>query len=478
MIPLLAMAVVAIGILILYRLDRGHADVSKAIWVPFVWILITSSRPITAWLSAPTGGGNEYIDGSPLDRNVWTLLLVLGLYIVSTRSRQAVAILRANPTILIYFALCLISLLWADYPFVVFKRWIRSVGDVVMVLIILTERNRLDALKVILSRIAYLVVPISILFIRFYPSLGRSYSRGGVPEWTGVGTDKNALGMICMIYGVCLLWRWIGTYSMRKSRRRSRSLIVMGAVLAMILYLLYVVDSQTALSCFVMANILIVMTARSAAFRKPRVLTFVVVGMVAFCFSVLILGVGGVLLKLLGRNPTLTGRTEVWQTLIPHAVNPWIGAGYENFWIGERMELFIRLLGGLNQAHNGYIEIYLNLGLLGLALLAGIIVVGYTNILKEFQRDREAASLKVAFFVICLIYNLTEASFKMTCPVWITFLWAVMIVPAPRVKRGQLAEAQHPERAAVVQSHWDDAEPGTEIQVHSKLMRIAFPAGL
>ena len=48
------------------------------------------------------------------------------------------------------------------------------------------------------------------------------------------------------------------------------------------------------------------------------------------------------------------------------------------------MELFTRLLGGLNQAHNGYIEIYLNLGWIGLALLGAIIVGGYRKIIKVF----------------------------------------------------------------------------------------------
>jgi exopolysaccharide production protein ExoQ len=157
--------------------------------------------------------------------------------------------------------------------------------------------------------------------------------------------------------------------------------------------------------------------------------------MVGFCYCVLIAGVGGWLLTLLGRNATLTGRTEVWDTLLAHAVNPWIGAGYENFWIGDRVELFNQLLGGLNQAHNGYIEIYLNIGFAGLLLLGGVIISGFRNILQELRKDQTAARLKMAFFVICLVYNFTEASFKMMSPVWFTFLWAVILVPRSRMLR-------------------------------------------
>ena len=93
------------------------------------------------------------------------------------------------------------------------------------------------------------------------------------------------------------------------------------------------------------------------------------------------------------------------------------------------MELFTRLLGGLNQAHNGYIEIYLNLGWIGLALLGAIIVGGYRKIIKGLRDDPETGGLKLALFLICLVYNFTEASFKMQSPVWIFFLWAIMVPP-------------------------------------------------
>jgi exopolysaccharide production protein ExoQ len=456
MISLLALAVFGAVLFALFRLDRNDAYVSKAIWVSVFWLSICCTRPISAWitLNVPGNIGDEYIEGSPLDRNILTLLLIAAVYILAGRRRQVHAIIKANPAIVAYLIFCLISLLWADYPFVVFKRWIRSVADIAMVLIVLTERNSLDALKCLLKRIGFVVVPLSIVLIRFFPALGRSYSRGGAPEWTGVGTDKNALGAICMIFGVFLIWRWIATYSKRKSKQRTRSLIAIGAVFAMILYLLFVVDSQTALSCFGMASILIIVTALSPRWRKPVPLTSLVAGMVMFCFSILILGIGSTLLKLLGRNPTLTGRTEVWQTVLPYAVNPWIGAGYENFWIGERMELFNRLLGGLNQAHNGYIEIYLNIGFIGLALLAGIIVTGYRNVLKQFRSDHETASLKVAFFVICLIYNFTEASFKMMSPVWITFLWAVILVPKPRLAAAPFTGVRQIEKIPVGAAQW------------------------
>ncbi|HJT71967.1 MAG TPA: O-antigen ligase family protein [Terriglobales bacterium] len=428
MIPLIGTFGTTLVIIALFRMNRGAFKVTNAVWAPYIWLLIASSRPLSNWLSLsePVGQASAYIDGSPLDRNVLTALMAIGLYFLSKRQKQALSILSKNSLILVYFAYCLISVVWCDYPQVLLKRWIRSLGDIVMILIIITEPHWVDALKWLFTRISFILVPASILLIRFYPSLGRFYSRGGVPEWSGVGTDKNALGMICMLYGAGLLWYGINLYKIRKrTKGQKRELWAIAIVFTMILYLLFVVNSQTALACFLMSDVLVIMTA-FRTFRKPVMATLVIVSMIGICYSVLFLGIGSGALTAMGRDASLTGRTEVWKTVIPYATNVWVGAGYENFWVGERMELFVRLLGGLNQAHNGYIEIYLNLGWVGLTLLGGIVFGGYWKVLKLVRNNVDTAGLRLAFIFICIVYNFTEASFKMQSPVWMFFLWSIM----------------------------------------------------
>jgi O-antigen ligase len=203
---------------------------------------------------------------------------------------------------------------------------------------------------------------------------------------------------------------------------------------AMAVYLLAMINSKTALACFVMASTLIMMRCFDWSYRKPWLLTAMVVGMIALTYSILFLGVGSSAISEMGRDTSLTGRTQVWETVIPFAVNPWIGAGYENFWIGRRLEMIIRAINsGINQAHNGYIEIYLNIGWAGLALLGAVILRGYRNIIRGLQDNLEMSGLKLAFFFICLVYNFTEAAFKIMSPVWMTFLWATIAVPVARV---------------------------------------------
>ena len=54
--------------------------------------------------------------------------------------------------------------------------------------------------------------------------------------------------------------------------------------------------------------------------------------------------------------------------LIEMAPNALVGAGFESFWLGPRLSKVMTAFPNLhvNEAHNGYIEVYLNLGVIGL----------------------------------------------------------------------------------------------------------------
>jgi len=113
-------------------------------------------------------------------------------------------------------------------------------------------------------------------------------------------------------------------------------------------------------------------------------------------------------------------------------VDPLFGAGFESFWLGERLEKFWRIYWWHpNQAHNGYLEVFLNLGWTGVALLGFVMVWGYRNVIGTLRRDPEAGGLRLAYFVVAAVYNLTEAAFKGFHLVWIVCLLAITVVPEP-----------------------------------------------
>jgi O-antigen ligase len=110
--------------------------------------------------------------------------------------------------------------------------------------------------------------------------------------------------------------------------------------------------------------------------------------------------------------------------------NPIGGAGFETFWLGPRVERIFALVGGpqmTNEAHNGYIEAYLNLGFLGLALIALILGHGYHTTIQAFHRDSALGALPVAYVVTAVTYNISEACFRMLGTEWFILLLSVVV---------------------------------------------------
>jgi len=432
MVRLIAAIACALGIGLLFRLNwEGKVPTSKALWIPTCWLFIASSRNVGEWLHYDLGGQSDrYLEGNPLDRAILSAILAFGVIVLISRGRQVGTLLRTNIPILLYFLYCGISIIWSDFPDVSFKRWFRALGDVAMILIVLSDPDWRAAVRRLFARIGFVVVPISILFIRYFPELGRAYSRGGQPSWTGVGTDKNALGMICLVFGLAAISRFLQLRKEEDGARKKGPLIAQGALIAMTLYLLWQANSATAFACFFLAGGVLVLTQLPPVARKPPVLPLLITTPLIVPLSAMFLGVGSSLVGTLGRDTTFTGRTAIWQAALGMVSNPLLGAGYESFWLGQRLERVENLIGqGVNQAHNGYIEIYLNLGWVGLVLLAILLVTGYRRIVTEVLWQMQTGSLRLAFFIVAVAYNFSEGGFKMMHPVWITFLLAIAVIP-------------------------------------------------
>jgi O-antigen ligase len=426
----------AILILALFWLDREpKSRASAALWIPMLWLLIVCSRPVSGWLER---GGEAYtvdqiMDGSPTDRLVYLCLEVAGVMVLANRNRRVAATLRANGPLMLCFAYCAVSLLWSDFPGVGSKRWIKAVGDFAMVLIVLTDRDPITALKRLFSRMAFLLIPLSILFIKYYPTLGVYYSPwGGKAGYTGVTTNKNTLGVVCLVLGLASLWRFVTAYQNREAVNRTRQMIAHAAVLSMVLWLFKTINSMTSLTSFLMAGTLLIAASNPKVIRRPAILHLLIAFMLVVSSSVVFLGLSPEALKTMGRDPSLTGRDEVWGNLLRLAHNAWVGTGFENFWLGSRLQtLWTLYWWHPNEAHNGYLEIYLNLGLVGVALLVVLLITGYRKVFAGLRAHTAASALFIAYFYVALVYNFTEAAyFKMQAPAWIFFLFAITSVPS------------------------------------------------
>ena len=77
--------------------------------------------------------------------------------------------------------------------------------------------------------------------------------------------------------------------------------------------------------------------------------------------------------------------------LLSQPINPWVGTGFESFWLGDRLQTLWNLKFYenfyINEAHNGYIEVYLNLGLVGVSLIGLLLLTAYRKSIAAFRRN-------------------------------------------------------------------------------------------
>jgi exopolysaccharide production protein ExoQ len=431
--PLVAAFICACGIAGLFYLDRDKSvRTSKALWLPVTWIGVVCSRSVSEWLGiAPTGANVQY-EGSPIDAAIFGVLLVAAIGVLIARSTRTRVLLVSNWPILLYFFYCLLSVSWSSNSDISFKRWIKAIGDFAMVLIIVTDRKPVIALARLISRVGFVILPASVLFIKYFPLLGRGYTPDGAPMNTGVSTNKNMLGVALLVISLCTLWRFMAILRAKGMPDRRRHLLAQGTLLGFGIVLFWMAHSSTAIACFVLGGGLMLATnLRSFRSRPARIhalcFAIIFVGVVAF-----LLGGEGVVSHALGRESSLSGRTEIWAALIPAAPNSVIGAGFEDFWIGPNVSQFRNSMVGwwhaedLNEAHNGYLEVYLNLGCIGVALISIILATGYGRAVKAYRRNQQVGGLFLTYIMVSAVYSITEAGFRMMDPMWIFLLLAIV----------------------------------------------------
>jgi len=425
---IISLTICILFILYLLRNDAKRIpDISWALWIPLLWFLIISTRPVSAWLGvsgAATSAENSYIEGNSFERNIDIAFMIVGMLTLLKRKTSWGNIFKNNKFIFLYVLYLLLSTLWSDYTLVSFKRWIKELGNLIMVLIILTESNPSEAIKTMIKRAAYILMPLSIVFNRFFHEYSRIFSVGGEPMTTGVTDHKNSLGQLCLICGLVLFWNLLILRRNKTEIPEKKEIYIHLLLLAMIGWLLHEAHCATAVGCTIIGVGMIAFLSMSSIRKNPsQIKYYVVIFAIVLIIMHLSFGLKDVVTSGLGRNSTLSGRTDIWDDVLAMKTNPLIGTGFSSFWLGNRLNFFwSKYAFRPRQAHNGYLELYINLGLIGLSLFLGLIITVFKNISQKLLSGQEYDSqiLRLTIVILYIAVNFTEAN--ITGFWWFVFL--------------------------------------------------------
>ncbi len=241
---------------------------SVVLWIPLLWIMIIGSRPVSLWF----GGGikivnpGDYIEGSPLDRNIFFLLIVAGMVLLLRRKVDWGRIFASNRWFFVFFFYFGVSIIWSYYPYVSLKRWVKDLGNIIIVLIILTEKDPVQAFRAVFARYTYFAIPLSIVFIKYFPEIGRYYNRWTwEPVYSGVTIGKNDLGVITFICGLFLIWDYIEMRTAGFRKTDKIDLLSRFVLILMMLWLIVYAGSMTSLVCLIFGVFILLFMRRPIA---------------------------------------------------------------------------------------------------------------------------------------------------------------------------------------------------------------------
>lgn len=307
------------------------------------------------------------------------------------------------PLILLCFG-PMLSVFWSSSPQ---KTMTDSVTLLILGLLAIAASKYLtfdDRLKITGHTLAFLIV-LSLLVVYFAPSYGVDVDSRAV-AWRGIFSNKNSLGRVAAIE--LLISAFLATQA-----RGGRKALWVGAFLTS-LFVLVNTDSQTALLAALVGLAFVAITRLRPWLRhRASPVATVLVGSY-FMLSALIPVVGPLVATYVSRDPTLTGRTILWALSSEFADQKALaGWGFGAVWqieggVGQTISRSLTFLPG--SAHNGLIDLRLQLGIFGVLLFAiGLWVLLVQALGSSTSSSRNA--WRLGYVTLLLTMDLTESTF-------------------------------------------------------------------
>jgi O-antigen ligase len=328
---------------------------------------------------------------------MWAIVIALTV----RRLRPTLRLLSAQKRTLCVVALAFASMAWSQDPETTIKKAVLLLLTCVFAWLFAVSYPPMDQLRILLV-VGLVVAFASIAMAVALPQYG--LDSGG--EWKGILGQKNHLGHAVLFLFSGVLFRPVrGVHQFR--------LAILQGVLA-----LFVIAMSHSAGSLILALLLVFLRFYGPfvkALSRGKV-PFVLFG--TLCAGLIIIFGRGAVLSVLGREPTLTGRTREWAVLAYYAIQHlWLGYGYQAFWngTGDSLHAMEMVGGAMRGADSGYIDIVLQVGVFGLLLVAIAGFLAMRDSLLLFRRGFVplAAYWYIGIVLATLIGSFTDAFFPL-----------------------------------------------------------------
>lgn len=373
-------------------------------------------------------------------------ILVGSLTLLLLRWKTLVRIVPKGNVLWLFFGLCFVSLTWSIYPALTIKGSIQALLQVSLFGLYFSSRfSPKDQLRMI-GCVMGLTVMINLFYVVALPSIGIHVGDKFHGAWKGFYENKNE-------FSGMMLWSLVVFYllSFKNSNRLVTVLARAGLIVCPLLVVLS--TSKTALVLFIFLYFSLTICNRYRWYGRQTILAFDLAILSSFLVIGSIINNWGKLMSTLGKDPSMSGRTDIWSAaMIEINHRPWFGYGFSAFWTEDNpaaLKIGDSLHPGFYtyNAHNGFVDILLNVGWVGMALF--MVGFGLTWLLALKYAYRPSAPedfWPLAVMLLVTSYNITESSFLTDNLNWVLFVAATLSVriwPRQRLTRSESKPLQN-----------------------------------
>lgn len=356
-------------------------------------------------------------EGSLGNKVFWFLLLCFTLFVWGKIPKHEISNLNKHVYLLIaYISYAVLSAIWSDVPLISLRR---SVQQVIIAFCILSPFIMGIDRKQILHKVTCVLTLFVFINVALIPLFGIADF-----GYRGICPQKNILGQISVIaFFFC-------TYGVINSSGKTRMMFLASSLLS--IFLCIISNSKTSLGLLLivpLASYLMIFLASIKAPLKQAFFVIVCILIIYIVFTASILVPFDIydISEAIFHDRTFTGRTVIWEFAGNNIDgSPYIGYGYGSFWgVGSTTKAIGQgFIGGLLQAHNGFIDIVLELGYFGLVVANLFIFALLKSMLNVTKSDMWLALLLVSCLLFILLNNVMESSlFRGYVPLWVTLLF-------------------------------------------------------
>jgi len=381
---------------------------------------------------------NDMVDsvesGSLYNKVYWSFLFILSLLIIIKDKLKLIRSMQSIKPIYLLIFLLVSSILWSDYPLITLRRSALSVFVIFSIMVSCIYIKK----PTIILFIIYRVIAISLTFNIIALVLGKGFSADGL--FSGIHGHKNTAGLVASI----ALWASFSARYVLNQKNSLNLIIILGWVIVLLL-----TRSKTSITLCLLSPLIwysINLISNKLKFSTFYSLVTVSCSLI-LCITSLLLFNGLSLaegISVLGGDISLTGRDFIWTFVLEYIFeNPILGVGYGAFWdvgqssanLGSHGHGRI-YLNFLHQAHNGYLDILVNLGIVGLISILVIIFQPLKIITSNAYKNNIFSQLSGILIVFIFLHNITESSLLRTTHLnWVMILILFFIFSILNKKR-------------------------------------------